>query len=74
MFKNIKNINRISEILSVFLKNEVGFVISKTGLLRFMSLLNRIRIRLKKQESGFPARLRKSVWQLSPVFIRFLKT
>jgi ubiquinone biosynthesis protein len=71
MFENVRSINRLREILAVFFENGFGFIISKLGLSRFIPLSKRVRLALKRSEEDFPVRLRQSLEQLGPVFIKF---
>lgn len=69
MFKNIKNINRLRKVLSVFFEQGFGFLISKIRLSRHIPLRHKIKI--KKHPDDLPKRLRKSFEKLGPVFIKF---
>lgn len=68
---NLKNINRLREILLVFFEEGFGFIIQKIGLLRFIPLSKRFKAKLRKEPINLPQRLRKSFERLGPVFIKF---
>ncbi|MBW2992465.1 hypothetical protein KY345_04575 [Candidatus Woesearchaeota archaeon] len=68
MFDNIKNINRLREILLVFFEQGFGFIIAKIGLQKFIPISKRLKFR--KEQDNLPVRLRKSFEKLGPVFIK----
>lgn len=72
--RTVKNINRLRQIVKVFLKYEFGFVIDQIRLHRFIPLRKRLKIlgqwpSLKAQ--NVPEKLRMAFAELGPSFIKF---
>ncbi len=67
--QDIKDLNRLREILLVFIENGLGFVIDKTILKTHVPLFKRYKLKIQKKDS-LPIRLRKSFEQLGPAFIK----
>ena len=71
MFENIRNVNRLREVLMVFFEEGFGFVIARAGLSGLIPLSRRLKDRFRKEEYSAPVRLRKSFEKLGPVFVKF---
>src|SRR3990167_5940286 len=70
--KEVKDINRLREILTVLFEEGFDFAIEKTNLKHKVPLTKRVRERLKQKENhSIEKRLRLTLERLGPTFIKF---
>src|SRR3990167_3215206 len=70
--KEVKDINRLREILTVLFEEGFDFAIEKTKLKHKVPLTKRVRERLKqKKKLSIEKRLRLTLERLGPTFIKF---
>src|SRR3989338_6751254 len=70
--KEVKDINRLREILTVLFEEGFDFAIEKTNLKHKVPLTKRVRERLKQKEKhSIEKRLRLTLERLGPTFIKF---
>jgi len=72
LIKEVRDINRFREILTVLFEEGFDFVIEKIRLKRKVPVTKRVKTRIKKKESFLPEkRLRLTLERLGPTFIKF---
>ena len=72
IIKEVKDINRLREILTVLFEEGFDFAIEKTNLKHKVPLTKRVRERLKQKEKhSIEKRLRLTLERLGPTFIKF---
>lgn len=68
LFKEIKNINRLKQILIVLFENGFGYFVDRIGLKSLIPLRKRVKLRLKKLKPE--QRLRITLEKLGPTFVK----
>src|SRR3989344_5879132 len=72
LIKEVRDIERFNEIVSVLVEEGFEFLIAKINLGQFVPLGKKLKSKLKKKEDVKPeVRLRKTLERLGPTFIKF---
>ena len=72
LIKEVRDIGRFNEIVSVLFEEGFDFLIAKLNLGQFVPLGKKLRLKLKKKDDVKPeVRLRKTLERLGPTFIKF---